>query len=84
MRYIKLFEDFKQNNVEGTLITQDDIIKCIKDGGVIYTTMIKDLPDNDPESAIKPVDIDDDGLITVEIDGKEYSVDLKDVEKIEY
>ena len=83
MRYIKLFEDFKQNNQEGTLITQDDIIKCIKDGGVIYTTIIKDLPDNNPESAIKPIDIDEDGLITVEIDGEEYSVDLKDVEKIE-
>jgi len=83
MRYIKLFEDFKQNNVEGTLITNDDIIKCIKDGGVIYTTIIKDLPDNDPKSALKPIDIDDDGLITVEIDGKEYSVDLTDVEKIE-
>jgi len=83
MRYIKLFEDFKQNNVEGTLITNDDIIKCIKDGGVIYTTIIKDLPDNDPKSALKPIDIDDDGLITVEVDGREYSVDLKDVEKIE-
>ena len=83
MKYIKLFEDFKQNNGEGTLITVDDIVKCIKDGGVIYTTIIKDLPDNDPESAIKPVDIDDDGLITVEIDGKEYSVDLNDVERIE-
>lgn len=84
MRYIKLFEDFKQNNGEGTLITSDDIIKCIKDGGVIYTTIIKNLPDNDPKDSIKPVDIDDDGLITVEIDGKEYSVDLKDVEKIEF
>jgi hypothetical protein len=30
-----------------------------------------------------PVDIDKDGLITVEIDGKEYNVDLNDVEKIE-
>jgi hypothetical protein len=84
MRYIKLFEDFKQNNVEGKLITQDDIIKCITDGGVIYATIIKDLPDNKPESALRPIDIDKDGLITVEIDNDEYSVDLNDVEKIEY
>jgi len=84
MRYIKLFEDFKQNNVEGKLITQDDIIKCITDGGVIYATIIKDLPDNKPESALRPIDIDKDGLITVEIDNDEYSVDLKDVEKIEF
>jgi len=84
MRYIKLFEDFKQNNVEGKLITQDDIIKCITDGGVIYATIIKDLPDNKPESALRPIDIDKDGLITVEIDNDEYSVDLNDVEKIEF
>ena len=94
MRYIKLFEDFKQNNtkkekvelsnsVEGTLITKDDIIKCITHGGVIYATIIKDLPDNKPESALRPIDIDD-GLITVEIDNEEYSIDLEDVEKIEY
>jgi hypothetical protein len=84
MRYIKLFEDFKQNNVEGKLITQDDIIKCITDGGVIYATIIKDLPDNESESALRPIDIDKDGLITVEIDNDEYSVDLNDVEKIEF
>jgi len=84
MRYIKLFEDFKQNNVEGKLITQDDIIKCITDGGVIYATIIKELPDNKPESALRPIDIDKDGLITVEIDNDEYSVDLNDVEKIEF
>jgi len=84
MRYIKLFEDFKQNNVEGKLITQDDIIKCITDGGVIYATIIKELPDNNPESALRPIDIDKDGLITVEIDNDEYSVDLNDVEKIEF
>jgi hypothetical protein len=84
MRYIKLFEDFKQNNVEGKIITQDDIIKCITDGGVIYATIIKDLPDNESESALRPIDIDKDGLITVEIDNDEYSVDLNDVEKIEY
>ena len=32
MKWIKLFEDFKKNNEEGTLITQDDIINCIKNG----------------------------------------------------
>ena len=84
MKYIKLFEDFKQNNGEGTLITVDDIVKCIKDGGVIYTTIVKDLPDNDPKSPLKPIDIDDDGLITVEFEGDEYTVDLNDVERIEF
>jgi hypothetical protein len=84
MRRIKLFEDFKQNNEEGTLITIDDIIKCIKKRGVIYSTIVKEYPDNDPKDPITPVDIDEDGLITVDIDGREYYVDLDDVEKIEY
>jgi hypothetical protein len=83
MKWIKLFEDFKNNNEEGTLITQDDIINCIKNNGVIYATIVHDFPDNNPEEPLKPVDIDEDGLITVEIDSKEYTVDLNDVEKIE-
>lgn len=84
MKWIKLFEDFKQNNEEGTLITQDDIIKCIKKRGVIYATIVKEYPNNDPKDPITPVDIDEDGLITVDIDGKKYSIDLKNVEKIEF
>jgi hypothetical protein len=83
MKWIKLFEDFKMNNDEGTLINEDDIIKCIKDGGLIYSTIVHDFPENDPEKGMSPIDIDEDGLITVEIDGKEYTVDLNDVEKIE-
>ena len=73
MKWIKLFEDFKKNNEEGTLITQDDIIKCIKDGGFIFTDIVHDLPDN-PTSGIRPVDID----------GNQYTVDLNDVKKIEF
>ena len=84
MRWIKLFEDFKTNNQEGDLITEDDIIKCIKSGGVIYSTIVKDYPDNNPDEPIKPVSIDEDGLITVDIDGNQYSVDIKSVEKVEF
>lgn len=84
MKWIKLFEDFKENNEEGSLITQDDIIKCIKKRGVIYATIIKEYPGNNPKDPITPIDIDEDGLITVDIDGGEYYVDLDQVEKIEY
>ena len=84
MKWIKLFEDFKKNNEEGTLITQADIINCIKERGLIYATIVKDFPENKPEEGMIPIDIDEDGLITVEIDGKEYNVDLNDVEKIEF
>jgi len=83
MKWIKLFEDFKKNNEEGTLITEDDIINCIKRGGLVFATIVHDLPDNDPEKGMRPVDIDKDGLITVEVDSKEYTIDLNDVEKIE-
>lgn len=83
MKRLKLFEDFKKNNQEGTLITQEDIIKCIKNRGLIFATIVHNFPDNDPEKGLSPVDIDEDGLITVEFDGKEYTVDLNDVEKIE-
>jgi hypothetical protein len=84
MKYVKLFEDFKKNNEEGSLISEDDIIECIKSGGVIYATIIKNYPDNNPEDPINPVSIDEDGLITVEIEGNEYSIDIKNVEKIEF
>ena len=84
MKWIKLFEDFKKNNEEGTLITQDDIINCIKKRGLIYATIVKDFPDNDPEEGLTPVDIDKDGLVTVEYEGKEYNIDLNDIEKIEF
>jgi hypothetical protein len=83
MKWMKLFEDFKKNNEEGTLITQDDIIKCIKSRGLIYSTIVHDFPENKPEEGMTPIDIDEDGLVTVEIDGKQYNVDLNDVEKIE-
>jgi len=84
MKWLRLFEDFKKNNIEGTLITQDDIIKCIKSRGLIYSTIVHDFPENKPEEGLTPIDIDEDGLITVEIDDRQYNVDLDDVEKIEF
>jgi hypothetical protein len=58
MKHIKLYEDFKTNNQDGDLIKVDDIINCIKSGGVIYATIIKNLPDNDPKEPLSPVSID--------------------------
>ena len=79
MRYLKFFDSFKYKN-----FTIEDIINCIQSNGFIYATTVNDLPDNDPDMAINPMSVDDDGLITVEIDGSEYEVDLKNVEKIEF
>jgi hypothetical protein len=79
MKWLKLFEDFKDSKV-----SVDDIIECIEKGGSIYAHIVKEYPDNDPENPIKPVNIDEDGSITVEIDGNHYEVELKDVDRIDY
>jgi hypothetical protein len=78
MKYLKLFEDFKLKN-----ITQDDIIACIKRGGSVYATIIKNFPNNDPKIALNPKSIDEDGLITIEYDNKEYEIDIKNIERVE-
>ena len=83
MKWLKLFEDFNQNNEEGDLLKQEDIIKCIEKGGIMYATIVQEIPDNDPKEPLKAVDIDEDGLITVEQDNKIGYVKLEDVEKIE-
>lgn len=79
MRYLKVYEDFKQKN-----ITIDDIVKCIDNGGVIYATAIHNFPDNDPELPLKPISVDNYGGVTIEIDGKLYEVQLKNIDKIEW
>jgi hypothetical protein len=83
MKWIKLFEDFKQNNEVGDLLKQEDIIKCIEKGGIMYATIVQEIPENDPKEPLKAVDIDEDGLITVEQNNKIGYVKLEDVEKIE-
>ena len=79
MKYIELFEKFKQKN-----ITIDDIIKCIDHGGVIYATIINNFPDNNPEEPLNPESIDNDGTITIELNGKNYEVELKNVDRMEW
>jgi hypothetical protein len=83
MKWIKMFEDFKQNNQEGSLLKQEDIIRCIEKGGQLFATIVQEIPDNDPEEPLKPVDIDEDGLIAVEQGSKIGYVKLEDVEMIE-
>jgi GTP pyrophosphokinase len=78
LKYIKTFESFKVNN-----ITIDDIIKCIDNGGLIYSDIIKNYPDNDPKEPLRPVSVDNDGLVTIEINGQNYDVDIKNINRIE-
>lgn len=79
MKWIKLFEDFKQKN-----ITVDDIITCIQSGGVIYATVINGLPENDPEIPLTPLSVDEEGRVTVDIEGMQHEVELRNIDKIEW
>ena len=76
MKFIKTYEGFKVKN-----ITEDDIIQCIRSNGFVFATSIKGFPNNDPESPLKPVSVDEDGLVTVEFEGKEYEIELKNIDK---
>lgn len=79
MKWIFLFEDFNK-----TKFDVDEVRNCIKKGGVIYATIINEYPDNDPEEPLEPLSIDDDGDVTIEINGREHIVKLKNIEKIDY
>lgn len=79
VKRMKLYEDFKVNN-----ITSEDIQKCIQDGGVIYSEIVKELPNNNPKSPLTPVDIDETGEITIRHGDNLYYVDLDDVERVEF
>lgn len=83
MKRIKLFEDFFKNSEAGA-IKFEDVLKCIEMKGKIYATIVKEIPKNDPEEALIPTSIDDDGLVTVEQDGKIGYVELADIEKMEF
>jgi len=79
MKHIKLYEQFKVKN-----FTVQDVVDCITAGGIIYSEIVKNFPENDPDLPLNPVSVDDDGLITVEVSGKNFELDLKDVKKIEF
>ena len=79
MKWIKLYEEFQDSKV-----SIEDIIDCIEKGGQIYSDIVKEYPKNDPSEPLTPLSIDDDGIIVVEIDGKNYEIDIKDVKKIDY
>jgi hypothetical protein len=78
MKYLKLFEEYKVDN-----ITEQDIIDTIEQNGKIKVSSIKDLPSHNKDEYIRPVDIDGDSII-VEVDGKQYVTKLKFVTTLEY
>lgn len=79
LRKLSLFEDFKMKN-----ITADDIVRCIDQGGVIYATVVRGLPGNDPDMPMLPVSVDEEGVVTVFVDGAYREVALDNVDRIEW
>jgi hypothetical protein len=77
MKHLKNFESFKYKD-----ITVEDIRNCIQNGGFIWATKIENLPGNKSQDSIKPISVDDSGLITVEIDNQTYEIKLSQVDKI--
>jgi len=85
MKRIKSFYNFTNESYKVNKITEDDIISCIKAGGVIYSDIVSDYPNNkDWETeALTPVDIED-GKVMVDIDGNPHYVKLENIKKIEW
>jgi arsenate reductase-like glutaredoxin family protein len=85
MKHLKKFKiyeaNFKVNN-----ITSDDIIKSIKNNGKVWSSIINNLPNHDKSIPLSPLSIDDeDSLVTIlNKDGKQYEVDLKNIERVEF
>ena len=82
MKWIKLFEEFKQNNGEGDLITIDDIIKAKDNGENLYATIVDEMPGNDPKKPLEIIDVDEDNLVTVSNGNKIGYVQIDNIDKI--
>lgn len=79
MKYIQLFENFKKKN-----ISIDDVIECIRRGGVIYADIVNGYSENNPEIPMVPQSVDENGTVTVSIDSHNYEVELRNIKQIEW
>jgi len=85
MKRVKSFDKFINENYKVNNVTEDDIINCIKSGGLIYSDIVSDYPNNkDWESVgLVPVDIED-NRVMVDIDGNVHYVKIENIKKIEW
>jgi hypothetical protein len=78
MNYLKLFEEFEEGK-----FNLRDLERAIMTKKKIYATIVKDLPDNDPDEPLEIVDLDEDtGEVTIMKDGNPYYVDSKNIDRI--
>ncbi len=70
--FLKSFEKFEKGKFNA-----EDVEKSKG----IYATIVKDLPNNNPKKLMKVIEVDPkSNVVTVELDGNIYYVDLKNVE----
>ena len=84
MKIYKISEKYKLNNVEGDLISEEDVLKCIRAKGSVYSDIVEDLPENTEDMPLNPIDIDSDGNVTIEHGGDYYNVSLDNIKRVEY
>lgn len=74
---LKLFKEFSES-----LFSLDDIVDLIETGGLIRVKNIKNLPDHNESDTVKPISVDDDGLITISTNSGEFEVEVNNVIEI--
>lgn len=74
---LKLFKEFSES-----LFSLDDIVDLIETGGLIRVKNIKNLPDHNESDIVKPISVDDDGLITISTNSGEFEVEVNNVIEI--
>lgn len=74
---LKLFKEFSEST-----FSVDDIIKSIEDGYLLKVKNIKNLPDHNESDPVKPVSVDDDGLITISTNFGDFEVEIDNVIEI--
>jgi len=74
---LKLFKEFSEST-----FSVDDIVKSIEDGYLLKVKNIKNLPDHNESDPVKPVSVDDDGLITISTNFGDFEVEINNVIEI--
>lgn len=85
MKRVKSFDKFINENYKVNNVTEADIIDCIKSGGLIYSDIVSDYPNNKDWKSVGlvPVDIED-NKVMVDIDGNVHYVKIENIKKIEW
>lgn len=74
---LKLFKEFSEST-----FSVDDIVKSIEDGYLLKVKNIKNLPNHNESDPVKPVSVDDDGLITISTNFGDFEVEIDNVIEI--